>query len=393
MSADVARRRVVVVGRHGEDTAETAALVEIVRGFVDLGCGEVSVLLQRGGPLTARFASVAPTGVVPDLPRRSPAALTERLLGRVGLRRAAQRVRGRRLGLHRLRAGDTVYLHTVLAVQVLRYLRPGTAAVLCRVPESAHPLRHPLSAIDLGLLLDRVDRFLPVTRVGAEELRGEHGLDPRRVARMPEIIATGDRRRRRPPDEVGRLRRSLGIAADAVVVGSFGASAVDPPSPCASLAVVMRHHTGAPTVLLCVAPEHASDGWVLHDIECAGLLDQVTVLAAVDPSPRYAELCQVVVHTGWGPDHPMAVLEAAADGAPVVCFAGHELADLVGDDEAGFVCPYLDLHAMAERIAALVADPELRDSLGAVASARVHAANGVAGAVPRLWEQIKAVSA
>jgi glycosyltransferase involved in cell wall biosynthesis len=251
------------------------------------------------------------------------------------------------------------------------------------VPESAHPLVQPLSGADLALLVDRVDRFLPVTGVGAEELTAGHGVSADRVVRVAETVALGEDRPVPPPAELDQLRRTLGIDADAVVIGSFGASSVEPPSPATSLAVALRRH-GSAAVLLHVAPEHASNGWARHDVECAELEDRVVVVQADDPPSPYEALCDVVVHAGWGPDHPRAYLDAAARGVPIVCFAGHELADVVGDDEAGFVCPYLDLDAMADRLAVLVEDEALRDRLGAVARDRV----GVAGGWPTVADAV-----
>lgn len=384
-------RRLLVVGRHAEETAETTALLELVRelaaGGDDLG---VHVLLQRGGPLIERFAALAPTVVVGDLGSGSPMGVAERALGRVGLVGPALAVRARRLGLSDWGRGDVVYLHTVLCVQVLRYLGASEVAVLCRVPEAAHPLHQPLSAPDLALLVRRVDRFLPVTAAGVDELCDEHGVDATRVVRIPEAITS-------PPaaDHDGRsahegLRRRLGLPEESVVVGSFGASALDPPSPAAALAVALRRHH-SPARMLCVAPEHLADGWAQHDVECADLGDRVTVVEATDPLPAYPEVCDVVVHAGWGLDHPRPYLDAMALGVPVVCFDLHEMADLVGADEAGYVCPYLDLDAMAECVAALVADSSARRTKGAVAAQRVQAANGAVVAVAALREEIAAV--
>ncbi|MBL8778065.1 MAG: glycosyltransferase [Acidimicrobiales bacterium] len=367
------RGRVLVVGRDAEDTADTRSLLALVDGLAaDTGGPQVRVLLQGGGPLVERFAGLAPTTVVDDLAGRSVAGLVERGLGRVGLRAGALRVRARRLGLDGWGSGDAVYLHTVLCVQALRYLpTAGNAGIVCRVPESVHPLDQPLSEADLALLVDRVDRFLVTTAAGVAELTGPLRVATGRVVRVPEVVAptTGAEASR---VEASRLRSALGFGPDDVVVGSFGASAVDPPSPAASLAVALRRQ-GTTARLLFVAPEHASDGWVRHDVECAGLTDRVTVVDAGEPLPGYHLVCDVVAHAGWGADHPGAYLEAMARGVPAVCFEGHELAALVGDDEAGVVCPYLDLMAMAEGVAGLVDDADRRRVAGERAADTVAA--------------------
>lgn len=381
-------RRLLVVGRDAADGAEARALLGLVEALTAGPGPTVRVVLQEGGPLAGRFAALAPTAVVADLAGGSPTGVAERVLGRAGLSARSLAVRGRRLGLDGWGAGDGVYLHTVLCVQVLRYLPAAAGPVLCRVPEAAHPLHHPLSAPDLALLLERVDRFLSATAVGVEELTTERGLPAARVVRWHEAVAT-------PPADLGpddpavldALRARLGLGPDDVVVGSFGASAVEPPSPVTSLAVALRR-LDTSTRLVCVAPEHASDGWAAHDVDHAGLGDRAVVVQAAEPLPPYAAVCDLVVHAGWGPDHPFAYLDAMARGRPVVCFEGHELAALVGDDEAGAVCPYLDLEAMAARVAELAADAGARAARGAVAAARVADAHGVAAAAAALRRQL-----
>ncbi len=382
----------VVVARDAAATRENQALVELVQALVDAEGAPVTVVLQHGGPLVDDLAASASVRLVDALSRRSPGSVAERLLGRIGLRATAARVRGRRLGLGRLGSGDVVYLHTVLVVQVLRYLPPGVP-VLCRVPEAAHPLRQPLSVDDLGLLLDRVTRFLPVTAAGADELTRVHGIAPDRVVRAHEAVAAHVDGRFDRAEEARALRDGLGLPEDVVVVGMFGAAAVEIHAPAAPLAVAIRRRPdGKDVVLLLVVPEHMADPWATHDIANAGLSDSVAVVEAADPARTYVELCDLVVHAGWGSDHPLAYLEAAAAGVAIVCAEGHDLADVVGDDEGGFVCPRLDLPALAERVTTLAADPALRRAMGARAAERVVERHGAAAAAARLWDQARAVA-
>lgn len=384
--------RLLVVARDATATRENQALVEMVQGLVDGEGASVTVLLQQGGPLVDDLAASAPVRRVDALSRRSPGSVVERLLGRLGLRATAARVRGRRLGLGRLGAGDVVYLHTVLVVQVLRYL-PSGVPVLCRVPESAHPLRQPLSADDLGLLLDRVTRFLPATAAGADELTLAHGVAPGRVVQVPEAVAAHLDGRFDRTEEAEALRRRLDLPEAAVVVGMFGAAAVEIHAPAAPLAVAIRRRPdGKEVVLLLVVPEHMADPWATHDIANAGLSGSVVVVESADPAPPYVELCDVVVHAGWGRDHPRAYLEAAAAGVPIVCAEGHDLADVVGDDEGGFVCARLDLPALAERVTTLAADPARRRAMGGRAAERVAEHHRADAAAARLWHQVLAVA-
>lgn len=381
--------RLLLVAPDAADRAANRAFVALVAALVArTGAADVRVLVLGGGPLVAELREVAPTTVASELRHRDVGAVVERAVGRAGLRGAAAKVRGRRLGLAGLGPGDAVYLHDVLAVQVLRYL-PAGVPVLCRVAEAAHPLHQPLSAVDLDLLLGRVDRFLAVTDAGVDELERTRGVDPRRIRRAREVLvapAPTD------PAEVAALRSRLDLPEGALVAGVFGAAAVEIHAPCAPLAVAVRRRPdAADVVLLLVVPEHMTDPWALHDIDHAGLAERVRVLALEGEAPPYVALCDLVVHAGWGSDHPRAYLEAAAAGVPIVCFDGHELAEVVGADEGGVVCPRLDLPALAAGVGALAGSPERRAAAGDAAATRALRLHRPEDAAALLVDECRAV--
>ncbi len=69
---------------------------------------------------------------------------------------------------------------------------------------------------------------------------------------------------------------------------------------------------------------------------------------------------------------PISVIEAMAAGLPVVATGVGAVPDLVTDGEEGFIVPVDDSGAIADRLARLAADPELRASLGARARTRAE---------------------
>jgi len=64
---------------------------------------------------------------------------------------------------------------------------------------------------------------------------------------------------------------------------------------------------------------------------------------------------------------PLALLEAAARARPVVATALAGVPELVIDGETGFTVAPNDAHALAERVGQLLADPSLRERMGAAA--------------------------
>jgi glycosyltransferase involved in cell wall biosynthesis len=68
---------------------------------------------------------------------------------------------------------------------------------------------------------------------------------------------------------------------------------------------------------------------------------------------------------------PVSAIEALAAGRPVVATRVGGVPDVVREGEDGFLVDPGDVDALADRLARLAADPELRDRLGAAGRARV----------------------
>lgn len=71
--------------------------------------------------------------------------------------------------------------------------------------------------------------------------------------------------------------------------------------------------------------------------------------------------------------HPRVVLEAIAAGTPVVATDRGAIAETIVDGESGFVLADPDPSELADRVLALLGDPELRRRMGAAARARFEA--------------------
>ena len=386
--------RLLVVHSHADRTPETVGLIELVRALIATGERQVEVLLMAGGPLLGDLEALAPTIVVADLDPRSPDGLRERLAFALRRRAAGFRIRARRLGLDRWQRGDAVYLHTVLGVQVLRYVPEGIPTVLCRLAEDVHPLDHPLVAADLELLLRRVDHFLPVTSLLRDELVDERGVAPARVHKVPELFVPADARLPDRGAERERLREALGIADDALVVGSFGTSDADAPDLGVLLwSMLAKRSADRPVELLWGAAQTEAGFWMGHDLRSTGLEAGTHAVSAEEDLGPYLELCDVLVLLTRVDDYPFAYLERAAAGVPVLCFEGNGLADLAGLGDPRNVAPYLDVVAVAEQVTRLLAGDDAlatRRTAMAAAAASVHGPGPVARRLLDLLEEAAA---
>jgi glycosyltransferase involved in cell wall biosynthesis len=102
-----------------------------------------------------------------------------------------------------------------------------------------------------------------------------------------------------------------------------------------------------------------------------GVAERVRFLGRRSDVPDLLEACDVFVLPSRLEGLGVAALEAMARGRPVVASAVGGLADTVVANETGLLAPPGDAAALASALERLLADPALRQRLGAAGAARV----------------------
>lgn len=115
----------------------------------------------------------------------------------------------------------------------------------------------------------------------------------------------------------------------------------------------------------------------LNSVEFArldlGLKDVVTLLGPQSRNEvrEQMEWADVFFHPAVLEGFCNAALEAQAMNLPVVCSDAEGLGENVGNSITGYVVPRRDWRTMAEKLALLAADPELRSRMGEAGRQRV----------------------
>ena len=223
----------------------------------------------------------------------------------------------------------------------------------------------------------------------AENLIVRHGVDGATVRVHHEFVDAN-----RTPQGGARssTRRRLGIPEEAFVLGSVGLPDWRK-APDLFLRAgwqLRRAHPDLDLHLVWVGGDAGTpDRWQLGYEAAALNLDDRThwVAGVADPTPFLAAM-DVFALTSREDAFPLAALEAAAAGLPIVCFDRGGTRELVRDD-AGIVVAYPDLDAFADAVGALALDPDRRRDLGATAADRVRQEHDTAVAAPRLWADVQ----
>jgi glycosyltransferase involved in cell wall biosynthesis len=121
----------------------------------------------------------------------------------------------------------------------------------------------------------------------------------------------------------------------------------------------------------------------------------VDVLGPLVPDRVAAELraaAVAVLPALWWENCPMAVLEAAAHGVPVVASAVGGVPELVDDGRTGLLVPPGDVAALAGALTRLVSDPAEADRMGRAGWARMRSRHDPAAHVAALQDVYRRVA-
>jgi glycosyltransferase involved in cell wall biosynthesis len=197
-----------------------------------------------------------------------------------------------------------------------------------------------------------VDRYLAVS-AGVADTLGAAGVRAERVTVVPDgIVLDG------PPD-TGDLRAALGLPPDARIACMAAAWT---PEKGHDLAIAALGRL-APTwpelhlVLMGDGPpdrRHALDAQVVGQ----GLTGRVHFLPWRDDARAVMRQCDVLLAPSRIEGLGTAVIEAQAEGVPVVASAAGGLPELVRDGATGLLVPVGDSEALARAVAAVLADPD-----------------------------------
>jgi len=171
-------------------------------------------------------------------------------------------------------------------------------------------------------------------------------------------------------DMRAQVRRDLGIADDAVVVGTV--ARLDPVKDLTTLirAVAKQHDERAPMHLLVIG-DGSERARLETSVREAGATASVRFLGHRDDARDLLAACDLYANSSISEGISLTILEAMAAGLPVIATRVGGTPEIV-DESCGRLVPSRDPDALAGTLAALAANAPLRQALGREARARVE---------------------
>ncbi len=181
-------------------------------------------------------------------------------------------------------------------------------------------------------------------------------------------------------------RRLLGIAPDRFVVGWIGRMTGVKRTDDVLLAVRRLRDRGVDAVL-CMVGDGPDREAVERRARELGIVRSSLFLGYQDEVAPYYAAFDALILPSANEGTPVSAIEALAGGRPVVATRVGGVPDVVRDGVDGFLVKPGDVDAMAERLAILAADSDLRRRMGEAGSASVRERY----AVERLLDDMDAV--
>ena len=347
----------------------------------------LGTLLCTPGPLADEFRAHGPVATL----GATPLTLT-RLGRRVGrlLPRSVREETGRIRRAFRGGAYDLIYSSTITNGRALSALASFGVPVVTHVHELAYWMWR-TGEENLRRALAHTHAFIAASRAVQDHLVEQHAVPAEKITLVYEHI------RALPPvptpSEKAAARRSLGLPADALVIGGCGAEPwrkgrdLIPP-----LLAALRRQSGIGEAYFVWVGRRGTpeEEWTFrYDLRGAGVEAFFRASGEVsDPASIFAAFDVFALLSREDP-YPLACLEVAATEVPVACFDGAGGMPEFVRDGCGTVARYLDVEQMAQGIAALAGDPARLGACGRRARAKVLAESTLDATAPRLCAVIE----
>jgi len=222
-------------------------------------------------------------------------------------------------------------------------------------------------ALALGTVYGAARRHIAVSADGLELLPRRAGLDARRTLQISNGVDLDRFAKPAPEAREALRRRLLGDAADGAVICCTVArlSAQKGLDVLVDAADVLRRRGGPAVRFLIVGDGELREQLTAH-IARLDIGDVVRLIGARPPDevPDWLASADVFVLPSHYEGMSLAVMEAMATGLPVIVTRVSGTAELVPDAEHGRVVDPGDAEGLADAVAAVAADPALRERMG-----------------------------
>jgi glycosyltransferase involved in cell wall biosynthesis len=334
-------------------------LLNTIAWFKEHTTISIKILCLERGDLLPQFQELGHTILLSDLQQMdaisSKGDLTDRLLDALDYE-----------------LPDLIYGNTVVAGKAYQWLSKLKVPILTHIHEMDSSIQY-YCADSIEDVLKYSSHFLACSRAVQDNLIRNHGVSVDKISIGHASIYKDPGLKRLNINEKNRQKKKLGLVQNKHLI--FGCGIGMPFRKGADLFIelgqILRRKGRNDFHLYWIGgfEKSASDGkyavWsdYLKRLEQSDVRNYITFLGYKKNSRDYLQVGDVYVMTSREEPFGLVALEAADCEVPTICFDNAGAADFVGED-AGFIVPFEDLEAMAQKLIFLMENENLGESLG-----------------------------
>jgi lipopolysaccharide biosynthesis protein/glycosyltransferase involved in cell wall biosynthesis len=386
-SSSKANWTVLFVSHDAHNGGSQTVLLNTIAWFKKHTNISIKILCLEGGALLPQFQALADTIVLPDLRQKEKNWTNDDLAKRL-------------LDALDYTGPDLIYGNTTVAGKAYPWLHKLGAPILTHVHELDSSIQF-YSADSMGHVLSYSSHFLACSKAVQENLIRNHGISADKVSIGHTSTYYDPGLKKLDDGEKDRQKRRLGLLQDKQLI--FGCGIGMPFRKGADLfielAQILRGKGYDCFHLYWIGEfgKNSSDdhygGWssYLERLKQSDLREYVTFLGYKANPREYLQVGDVHVMTAREEPFGLVALEAANCEVPTICFDNAGAADFVAED-AGFIVPFEDIEAMAQKVIYLMENEEHRETLGRQAKLKFFDAFTVERTTPQILSACRRVA-
>ena len=359
---------VVFVSHDAANAGAQRLLITLIEWLRDNKGIQPKIILRHGGPLVAEFYRLGPVLEMDSLSFNTKRT-KEKLVRFCG------------------QSNSLIYVNTLVPGDVAEQLASLDIPIITHVHELENAIKRWCVKEHLEALVRLTNHFIAASPPVARNLENSHDVDSARITTIYEYIACQKQSAARL--DRAAIRKQKGLPISGFII--FGCGTTDwrkGPDLFIEVADHAKKLGLKDAYFLWIGVDTGEVQELEAKVRRLGLEDCVRFLGEAQDARSYFAAGDLFLLTSREDPFPLVCLEAADCGLPIVCFdkAGG-MPDFVQDD-AGYVVPFEDTKAMAEKLVALCFDREERVRRGAVACQRVRARHDIAVAGQEIFDII-----
>lgn len=387
-------KTILFVNHDASRTGATIILLNFLKWLKVNGNISFQILLNHDGPLESEFKAIAPVFVFhKELPHQKRFMI--KVLNRLGLLPDKQKKHLKHLQQKIAPYIGLVYANTVTNIEPLTWLANLGCPVLCHVHELEYAIRYCIGEKHFKRIKEYTTHYIAVSKAVQDNLIRNHSIPENRIEIVHEFIPVQSHDVSKQQQIRAKICEQYNIPRDARIICASGTTdwrkGVDLFIQLAQ--AIYKRYRETPLYLLWVGGKggglNFSELELWHDVKNIGLEQYVHFLGEQTNPLDYFAACDVFALVSREDPFPLVCLEAASLAKPIVCFDKAGGMKEFVENDAGYVVPYLDIEAMAVKIAYLLHCLEACQKLGQRAQQKVRERHDLEVTAPKILNMIE----